>query len=120
MIKMNRIVKTKIDVEIYKKELKEKIKNSDITEQDIENHLMTIKYLKHLRNNMLVNAVESLFVFLILYMILKGLPLLIAFCATIIIVFSIISEFRFYYKNIQYFYQLNDQMNNIVNNNIKE
>ena len=119
MIKMNRIVKTKIDVEIYKKELKEKIKNSDITEQDIENHLMTIKYLKHLRNNMLVNAVESLFGFLILYMILKGLPLLIAFCATIII-FSIISEFRFYYKNIQYFYQLNDQMNNIVNNNIKE
>ena len=81
------------------KELKEKIKNSDITEQDIENHLMTIKYLKHLRNNMLVNAVESLFGFLILYMILKGLPLLIAFCATII-VFSIISEFRFYYKNI--------------------
>ncbi len=118
---MKNMFTNKIDVITYIKELEEKIQTKNITKENIADHLITIKYLKYLRNQMLHSIIESIFFFFIIYLLLhnfiNGWYILILFCACFLIIFSFISEFFFYNKNIQYFYKLNDQMNNIVNNN---
>lgn len=118
---MRQMVNNKIDIANYIKELEEKIKNHNITEQDIENHLLTIKYLKRIRNIRLLNAFECFFFSFILYNILylKGWFLLIILFAIFIIIFSLLSEFNYYRKNVNYFYELNDKINNIVKNSVK-
>ena len=87
----------------YIKDVDDKIKNKNVTEKDIENHLIKIK----------------LFLFLSVIISLKvWLFLIILYLALIVLIFYV-RHYFFLENHVQYLYKEYDQMKNILEENAK-
>ena len=104
----------------YVKEIDNKIKSKKITEQDIENHLIKIKFFQHERLiHLLVTLFYGVFVFLSVIISFKTwLFLIILYLALIILIFYV-RHYFFLENNVQYLYKQYDKMKKIINENTK-
>ena len=104
----------------YVKEIDNKIKSKKITEQDIENHLIKIKFFQHERLiHLLVTLFYGVFVFLSVIISFKTwLFLIILYLALIILIFYV-RHYFFLENNVQYLYKQYDKMKKFINENTK-
>ena len=98
-------------LEVYTKETEKLIKKGNITEKDIEKHLIKIKFFQHERLiHLLVTLFYAVFILLSLF-IIRFIPLF----GIIIVIFLIFLVFyvRHYFfleNSVQYLYKLYDKM----------
>lgn len=104
----------------YIKGIDDKIKNKNITEKDIENHLIKIEFFQHERLiHLLVTLFYGVFLFLSVIISLKvWLFLIILYLALIILIFYV-RHYFFLENHVQYLYKQYDQMKNIIEENAK-
>ncbi len=104
----------------YIKDVDDKIKNKNVTEKDIENHLIKIKFFQHERLiHLLVTLFYGLFLFLSVIISLKvWLFLIILYLALIVLIFYV-RHYFFLENHVQYLYKEYDQMKNILEENAK-
>ena len=104
----------------YIKGIDDKIKNKNITEKDIENHLIKIEFFQHERLiHLLVTLFYGVFLFLSVIISLKvWLFLIILYLALIILIFYV-RHYFFLENHVQYLYKQYDKMKNIINENTK-
>ena len=107
-------------LENYTKEIDKKIKTKKITEQDVENHLIKIKFFQHERLiHLLVTLAYGIFVFMSVIISLKiNLFLIILYLALIILLFYV-RHYFFLENHVQYLYKQYDKMKNIIKENAK-
>ena len=104
----------------YIKDVDDKIKNKNVTEKDIENHLIKINFFQHERLiHLLVTLFYAVFLFLSVIISLKvWLFLIILYLALIVLIFYV--RYYFFLENhVQYLYKEYDQMKNILEENAK-
>ena len=105
------VMKMKEYLEVYTKETEKLIKKGNITEKDIEKHLIKIKFFQHERLiHLLVTLFYAVFILLSLF-IIRFIPLF----GIIIVIFLIFLVFyvRHYFfleNSVQYLYKLYDKM----------
>lgn len=104
----------------YIKDVDDKIKNKNVTEKDIENHLIKIKFFQHERLiHLLVTLFYAVFLFLSVIISLKvWLFLIILYLALIVLIFYV-RHYFFLENHVQYLYKEYDQMKNILEENAK-
>ena len=104
----------------YTKEIDNKIKSKKINEQDIEDHLIKIKFFQHERLiHLLVTLFYGIFVFLAVIIAFKTwLFLIILYLALIVLIFYV-RHYFFLENHVQYLYKQYDKMKNIKKNNTK-
>ena len=104
----------------YIKGIDEKIKKKNVTEKDIENHLIKIEFFQHERLiHLLVTLFYGVFLFLAVIISLKvWLFLIILYLALIILIFYV-RHYFFLENHVQYLYKQYDQMKNIIEENAK-
>ncbi len=104
----------------YVKETDKKIKDKNITDKDIENHLIKIKFFQHERLiHLLVTLFYGVFVFLAVIISFKTwLFLIILYLALIVLIFYV-RHYFFLENHVQYLYKQYDKMKNIINQNTK-
>lgn len=104
----------------YIKDVDDKIKNKNVTEKDIENHLIKINFFQHERLiHLLVTLFYGLFLFLSVIISLKvWLFLIILYLALIVLIFYV-RHYFFLENHVQYLYKEYDQMKNILEENAK-
>ena len=107
-------------LENYTKEIDNKIKSKKINEQDIEDHLIKIKFFQHERLiHLLVTLFYGVFVFLAVIIAFKTwLFLIILYLALIVLIFYV-RHYFFLENHVQYLYKQYDKMKNIINENTK-
>ena len=107
-------------LENYTKEIDNKIKSKKITQKDIENHLIKIKFFQHERLiHLLVTLAYGIFVFLSVIISLKiNLFLIILYLALIVLLFYV-RHYFFLENHVQYLYKQYDKMKNIIKENAK-
>ena len=107
-------------LENYTKEIEEKIKTKNITEQDIVDHLTKIKFFQHERLiHLLVTLFYGLFLFLSVIISFKTWLFLIILYIVLIVLLFYIRHYFFLENHVQYLYKLYDQMKNILKKNAK-
>ena len=107
-------------LENYTKEIEEKIKTKNITEQDIVDHLTKIKFLQHERLiHLLVTLFYGLFLFLSVIISFKTWLFLIILYIVLIVLLFYVRHYFFLENHVQYLYKLYDQMKNILKKNAK-
>ena len=104
----------------YIKGIDDKIKEKKVTEKDIENHLIKIKFFQHERLiHLLVTLFYAVFLFLSVIISLKvWLFLIILYLALIVLIFYV-RHYFFLENHVQYLYKEYDQMKNILEENAK-
>ncbi len=104
----------------YVKETDKKIKDKNITDKDIENHLIKIKFFQHERLiHLLVTLFYGVFVFLAVIISFKTwLFLIILYLALIVLIFYV-RHYFFLENHVQYLYKQYDKMKNIISQNTK-
>lgn len=104
----------------YVKEIDKKIKDKNITDKDIKNHLIKIKFFQHERLiHLLVTLFYGVFVFLAVIISFKTwLFLIILYLALIVLIFYV-RHYFFLENHVQYLYKQYDKMKNIINQNTK-
>ena len=104
----------------YVKEIDKKIKDKNITDKDIENHLIKIKFFQHERLiHLLVTLFYGVFVFLAVIISFKTwLFLIILYLALIVLIFYV-RHYFFLENHVQYLYKQYDKMKNIISQNTK-
>lgn len=104
----------------YVKEIDKKIKDKNITDKDIKNHLIKIKFFQHERLiHLLVTLFYGVFVFLAVIISFKTwLFLIILYLALIVLIFYV-RHYFFLENHVQYLYKQYDKMKNIISQNTK-
>ncbi len=107
-------------LENYTKEIDTLIKSKKITQKDIDNHLIKIKFFQHERLiHLLVTLAYGIFVFMSVIISLKiNLFLIILYLALIILLFYV-RHYFFLENHVQYLYKQYDKMKNIIKENAK-
>ena len=104
----------------YIKEIDKKIEEKNITEKDIENHLIKIEFFQHERLiHLLVTLAYGIFLFLsVLIFTQIWLFIIIIYIALIFLLFYV-RHYFFLENNVQYLYKQYDKMKNIIKENAK-
>ena len=104
----------------YIKEIDKKIEEKNITEKDIENHLVKIDFFQHERLiHLLVTLAYGIFLFLSVIIFTKiWLFIIIIYIALIFLLFYV-RHYFFLENNVQYLYKQYDKMKNIIKENAK-
>ena len=104
----------------YIKSIDNKIKEKNVTEKDIENHLIKIEFFQHERLiHLLVTLFYGLFVFLAVIISFKTwLFLIILYLALIVLIFYV-RHYFFLENHVQYLYKQYDKMKEIIDKNTK-
>ena len=107
-------------LEDYTKEIDNKIKSKKINEQDIEDHLIKIKFFQHERLiHLLVTLFYGIFVFLAVIISFKTWLFLIILSLALIVLIFYVRHYFFLENHVQYLYKQYDKMKNIKKNNTK-
>ena len=104
----------------YVKEIDEKIKSKNITEKDIENHLIKIEFFQHERLiHLLVTLAYGIFLFLSVIIFTQIWIFVIVIYIALIFLLFYVRHYFFLENNVQYLYKQYDQMKNIIEKNTK-
>ena len=104
----------------YVKEIDEKIKSKNITEKDIENHLIKIEFFQHERLiHLLVTLAYGIFLFLSVIIFTQIWIFVIVIYIALIFLLFYVRHYFFLENNVQYLYKQYDQMKNIIQGNTK-
>lgn len=104
----------------YVKEIDEKIKSKNVTEKDIENHLIKIEFFQHERLiHLLVTLAYGIFLFLSVIIFTQIWIFVIVIYIALIFLLFYVRHYFFLENNVQYLYKQYDQMQNIIQGNTK-
>ncbi len=104
----------------YVKEIDKKIKEKNITEKDIENHLTKIEFFQHERLiHLLVTLTYGIFLFLSVIIFTKIWLFVIVIYIALIFLLFYVRHYFFLENNVQYLYKQYDKMKNIIEKNTK-
>ena len=104
----------------YVKEIDKKIKEKNITEKDIENHLTKIEFFQHERLiHLLVTLTYGIFLFLSVIIFTKIWLFVIVIYIALIFLLFYVRHYFFLENNVQYLYKQYDKMKNIIKENAK-
>ncbi len=104
----------------YVKEIDEKIKSKNITEKDIENHLIKIEFFQHERLiHLLVTLAYGIFLFLSVIIFTQIWIFVIVIYIALIFLLFYVRHYFFLENHVQYLYKQYDQMQNIIQGNTK-
>lgn len=104
----------------YIKGIDDKIKEKNVTEKDIENHLIKIEFFQHERLiHLLVTLAYGIFLFLSVIIFTQiWIFVIVRYIALIFLLFYV-RHYFFLENNVQYLYKQYDQMQNIIQGNTK-
>lgn len=104
----------------YIKEVDKKIEEKNITEKDIENHLIKIEFFQHERLiHLLVTLAYGIFLFLSVLIFTQIWIFVIVIYIALIFLLFYVRHYFFLENNIQYLYKQYDKMKNIIKENAK-
>ena len=104
----------------YIKEIDKKIEEKNITEKDIENHLIKIEFFQHERLiHLLVTLAYGIFLFLSVLIFTQIWIFVIVIYIALIFLLFYVRHYFFLENHVQYLYKQYDQMKNILNKNTK-
>lgn len=104
----------------YVKEIDEKIKSKNVTEKDIENHLIKIEFFQHERLiHLLVTLAYGIFLFLSVIIFTQIWIFVIVIYIALIFLLFYVRHYFFLENHVQYLYKQYDQMQNIIQGNTK-
>ena len=104
----------------YVKEIDKEIKEKNITEKDIENHLTKIEFFQHERLiHLLVTLTYGIFLFLSVIIFTKIWLFVIVIYIALIFLLFYVRHYFFLENNVQYLYKQYDKMKNIIEKNTK-
>lgn len=104
----------------YIKEIDKKIEEKNITEKDIENHLIKIEFFQHERLiHLLVTLAYGIFLFLSVLIFTQIWIFVIVIYIALIFLLFYVRHYFFLENNVQYLYKQYDQMQNIIQGNTK-
>lgn len=104
----------------YVKEIDKKIKEKNITEKDIENHLTKIEFFQHERLiHLLVTLTYGIFLFLSVIIFTQIWLFVIVIYIALIFLLFYVRHYFFLENNVQYLYKQYDKMKNIIEKNTK-
>ena len=99
----------------YVKEIDKKIKEKNITEKDIENHLTKIEFFQHERLiHLLVTLTYGIFLFLSVIIFTKIWLFVIVIYIALIFLLFYVRHYFFLENNVQYLDKQYDKMKNII------
>lgn len=99
----------------YIKNIDEKINNSNIKKEDIEDHLIKIKFFQHERLiHLLVTLFYGIFLFLSVIISFKTWIFLIILYLVLVILIFYVRHYFFLENSVQYLYKQYDKMKNII------
>ena len=104
-------------LEEYTKEIDEKIKSKQITEKDMKDHLIKIKFFQHERLiHLLVTLFYGLFLFLSVMIFTKVLLFIIITYIVLIVLLFYVRHYFFLENHVQYLYKQYDSMKKLIEN----
>ncbi len=104
----------------YVKEIDKKIEEKNITEKDIENHLIKIEFFQHERLiHLLVTLAYGIFLFISVLIFTQIWIFVIVIYIALIFLLFYVRHYFFLENHVQYLYKQYDQMKNILNKNTK-
>ena len=104
----------------YIKEIDKKIEEKNITEKDIENHLIKIEFFQHERLiHLLVTLAYGIFLFLSVLIFTQTWIFVIVIYIALIFLLFYVRHYFFLENNVQYLYKQYDKMKNIIKENAK-
>ena len=104
----------------YIKGIDKKIKKKNVTEKDIENHLIKIEFFQHERLiHLLVTLFYGIFLFLSVIVFTQIWIFVIVIYIALIFLLFYVRHYFFLENNVQYLYKQYDQMQNIIQGNTK-
>lgn len=104
----------------YVKEIDKKIEEKNITEKDIENHLIKIEFFQHERLiHLLVTLAYGIFLFLSVLIFTQIWIFVIVIYIALIFLLFYVRHYFFLENNVQYLYKQYDKMKNIIKKNAK-
>lgn len=104
----------------YIKGIDDKIKEKNVTEKDIENHLIKIEFFQHERLiHLLVTLAYGIFLFLSVIIFTQIWIFIIVIYIALIFLLFYVRHYFFLENNVQYLYKQYDQMQNIIQGNTK-
>lgn len=104
----------------YIKGIDNKIKEKNVTEKDIENHLIKIEFFQHERLiHLLVTLAYGIFLFLSVIIFTQIWIFVIVIYIALIFLLFYVRHYFFLENNVQYLYKQYDQMQNIIQGNTK-
>ncbi len=104
----------------YIKGIDDKIKEKNVTEKDIENHLIKIEFFQHERLiHLLVTLAYGIFLFLSVIIFTQIWIFVIVIYIALIFLLFYVRHYFFLENNVQYLYKQYDQMQNIIQGNTK-
>ena len=104
----------------YIKVIDNKIKEKNVTEKDIENHLIKIEFFQHERLiHLLVTLAYGIFLFLSVIIFTQIWIFVIVIYIALIFLLFYVRHYFFLENNVQYLYKQYDQMQNIIQGNTK-
>ncbi len=104
----------------YIKEIDKKIEEKNITEKDIENHLIKIEFFQHERLiHLLVTLAYGIFLFLSVLIFTQIWIFVIVIYIVLIFLLFYVRHYFFLENNVQYLYKQYDKMKNIIKENAK-
>ena len=104
----------------YIKEIDKKIEEKNITEKDIENHLIKIEFFQHERLiHLLVTLAYGIFLFISVLIFTQIWIFVIVIYIALIFLLFYVRHYFFLENNVQYLYKQYDKMNNIIKENAK-
>ena len=104
----------------YIKEVDKKIEEKNITEKDIENHLIKIEFFQHERLiHLLVTLAYGIFLFISVLIFTQIWIFVIVIYIALIFLLFYVRHYFFLENHVQYLYKQYDQMKNILNKNTK-
>ena len=107
-------------LEDYINEIDKKINNKQITKNDIEKHLIKIKFFQHERLvHLLVTLFYAMYLFISIIIFLKIWQFVIITYIILIILLFYVKHYFFLETRVQYLYKEYDKMNQIISKNEK-
>ena len=104
----------------YIKEIDKKIEEKNITEKDIENHLIKIEFFQHERLiHLLVTLAYGIFLFISVLIFTQIWIFVIVIYIALIFLLFYVRHYFFLENNVQYLYKQYDKMKNIIKENAK-
>lgn len=104
----------------YIKEIDKKIEEKNITEKDIENHLIKTEFFQHERLiHLLVTLAYGIFLFISVLIFTQIWIFVIVIYIALIFLLFYVRHYFFLENHVQYLYKQYDQMKNILNKNTK-
>ena len=104
----------------YVKEIDKKIEEKNITEKDIENHLIKIEFFQHERLiHLLVTLAYGIFLFISVLIFTQIWIFVIVIYIALIFLLFYVRHYFFLENHVLYLYKQYDQMESILNKNTK-